>query len=55
MRNIERQTLTLTTKPVICSICGLEIKGTDREIVELNRMRHIRNVHQIPRCSPDFY
>ena len=42
-------------QPVLCGVCGESFDACDREIAELARMRHIRTVHQIPRCSPDFY
>ena len=42
-------------KPVLCTMCLEVIDGTDREIAELNRVRHMRTAHQIPPCHPDFY
>ena len=33
-------------KSVQCGICGAELDGCDREIRELNLMRHVRKEHQ---------
>ena len=46
---------TINRQPLQCGVCGELFDACDREISELARMRHIRTVHQIPRCSPDFY
>lgn len=45
----------INRKPVICSVCFMEIDGTDAEVKILNKLRHMMAAHGIPKCSPDAY
>ena len=42
-------------KPLLCGVCGAEMDGTDADIKRIALARHVRTVHQIPRCSPEFW